>query len=150
MYQTPLQTEHHPSSSFPPHPKLTTNNNLPLTQANMNLFSDMNNPSKLEQAFLLIINEVNQRDLIIKNLQEEITSLKKQLQLQTNQSLPSNQNITFGQSTSNVTFAQSPSNRITYYNVNTNPIYNQSSKESPLRMNDNTNNKQDVWFRVEK
>ena len=135
MYQTPLQTEHHPSSSFPPHPKLNTNNNLPLTQANMNLFSDMNNPSKLEQAFLLIIKEVNQRDLMIKNLQEEIASLKKQLQLQTNPASSLNPYIPFN---------QTPSNRINYQHVNTNPLYNQSSKDSPLRMNDDTNNKRNV------
>jgi hypothetical protein len=139
MYQSPqyqnslFQTEHQSSSSYPLQQNLNTN--PPLTQPNLNFLSDIQTTSTLDEAFLLIRNEINKRDVMIKELQTELASLKSQLQLQSNPSPLQHQYATF---------SQNPSNRIDSQYLTANAPFIPSTKESPLIINDITNNKRNL------
>ena len=138
MYQSPqyhdslFKTEHQTSSSYPLQQDL--NNNPSLPQTNLNFLTDLPSSSRLDEAFLLIQNEINKRDVIIKELQTELASLKSQLQLQSN---PPLQNQF-------ATFSQNPSNRIDSQYLTANAPFIPSTKESPLIINDLINNKRNL------
>ena len=80
---------------------------------------ELTNNNEIENAFSIILNEINKRDERIKELEEQVTSLKRQLLIKNNQYQP----VTVGQTNLDPSTQESPfrninqdflSNRINY------------------------------------